>query len=120
MRISGGFAAALFGIGMTILSWYGPWEWPAWPALAVLHLVFGNGFDDLPNNGRAAVVVALIVVNVSVWGAAAYGIAATYLALIRRDGPAGSRRSEKLRRHAVIDELLRRQPQKRRKKLPIR
>ena len=76
MRISGGFAAALFGIAMTILSWYGPWEWPAWPALAVLHLAFGNGFDDLPYNERATVVVLLIAVNIAAWGCVARGIAA--------------------------------------------
>lgn len=69
---------------MTVLSWYGPWAWPAWPALAVLHLVFGNGFDDLPYNERAAVVVALIIINVGVWGAAACAIAALYSRYRRR------------------------------------
>ena len=78
MKISGGFAAALFGIAMTILSWYGPWAWPAWPALTVLHLTFGRGFDDLPYNGRVAVVVLLIVINVGFWGMMAYGVAALY------------------------------------------
>jgi len=84
VRISGGFAAALFGIAMTLLSWYGPWGWPAWPALTTLHLLFVNGFDELPNNGRAAVVVMLIVVNVGFWGIAAYGVGALYSRYRRR------------------------------------
>jgi len=84
VRISGGFAAALFGIAMTLLSWYGPWAWPAWPALTTLHLLFGSGFDELPYNGRAAVVVMLIVINVGFWGGVAYGAGWIYSRYRRR------------------------------------
>ncbi len=66
--------SALAGIGMTIFSWYGPWEWPAWPAFATLRLVFGKGQDwvELPYNTRAAVLVGLIAINVGVWAAVAW------------------------------------------------
>ena len=50
MRVSRGFAAAIAGLGVTLLAWSGPWEWPAWPAFTVLHVVFpqgGFGLDHL-------------------------------------------------------------------------
>ena len=59
---------------MTLLAWYGPWAWPAWPAFTVIDLVFGHGgFADLPYAARSAVVVVLIIVNVSAWGGLAFG-----------------------------------------------
>jgi hypothetical protein len=72
--LSRGFLSALAGVAMTLFAWYGPWAWPAWPAFAVIDLVFGHGgFADLPYATRSAVVVGLIIVNVSVWGVVAYG-----------------------------------------------
>jgi hypothetical protein len=70
MRISRGFAASLFGIGMTILSWYGPWSWPAWPALTTLHAFFGGNdiWWDLSFQARSLLVALLIAVNVAFWG----------------------------------------------------
>ncbi len=55
---------------MTLLAWYGPWEWPAWPAFAVKDVIFGtgSGYLELPNAGRGAVIVGLIAVNVAFWG----------------------------------------------------
>jgi len=73
MRISRGFAAAIIGLGVTLLAWSGPWEWPAWPAFTVLHLFFPQGgFGDISFGVRSAVVVALIIVNVSFWGVLAW------------------------------------------------
>ena len=74
--MSRGFIASLAGIGMTIFSWYGPWELPAWPAFAIIRLVFGKGQSwlELPYNTRAAVLVALIAVNVGVWAGVAWGL----------------------------------------------
>ncbi len=68
--MSRSFVCALIGIAMTLLAWYGPWAWPAWPALTALTLVFGKGdvWSELPFAGRAAVLVALIVINVGFWG----------------------------------------------------
>jgi hypothetical protein len=72
--VSRGFVSALAGVAMTLLAWYGPWAWPAWPAFEVIDLVFGQaGFADLPFATRSAVVVVLIIVNVSSWGLVAYG-----------------------------------------------
>jgi hypothetical protein len=66
--VSLGFRAALAGIAMTLLSWYGPWAWPAWPAFAAIGVLFGHsGFAELAYGVRSAVVVALIVLNVSTW-----------------------------------------------------
>jgi hypothetical protein len=64
---SHGFIASVAGLAMTLFSWYAPWEWPAWPALTTLHLVFGSGFGDLSYGGRAAAMVALIAVNTGAW-----------------------------------------------------
>ena len=69
MRVSRGFVGALVGTAITILSWYGPWAWPAWPALTVIRLLFGTrvAFAELSYGIRAAVVVGLIVLNIGVW-----------------------------------------------------
>ena len=69
MRMSRTFVSALVGTAITILSWYGPWAWPAWPALTVIKLLFGTrvAFAELSYAIRAAVVVGLIVINIGVW-----------------------------------------------------
>jgi hypothetical protein len=73
MRISRGFAAAILGLGVTLLAWFGSWEWPAWPAFTVLHLFFPRGgFGDISFRLRSAVVVVLMIVNVSFWGVLAW------------------------------------------------
>lgn len=68
--MSRGFIAALTGIAMTLLAWYGPWAWPAWPAFTVIDLLFGTNtaFADLPFATRAATITMLIIVNVAFWG----------------------------------------------------
>ena len=74
--MSRGFLAALAGIAMTLLAWFGPWEWPAWPAFLALDLVFGrrDTWLELSFGGRAAVIVVLVIVNVGFWGGVAYGM----------------------------------------------
>jgi hypothetical protein len=69
--MSKGFIAALCGIAMTLFAWYGPWAWPAWPALALIDLVFGSNtaFAELPFATRAATVTALIIANIAFWAA---------------------------------------------------
>lgn len=84
--MSRGFLCTLFGLGMTVFSWFGPWEWPAWPAFGALHLVFGKGggFSELPFNERAAIVVVLIVVNSGTWALIAAGLAKVLSAIMKR------------------------------------
>jgi len=67
--MSSTFRSAMFGIAMTLFSWYGPWAWPAAPAFFVLEKFFGGSYHELPFAGRAAVLVLLIIVNVAAWGA---------------------------------------------------
>ena len=80
--MSRGFACALFGIAMTLFSWFGPWEWPAWPAFTTLDVLFGDrtSWAELPTAARGAVLVALIVVNSGFWG----GVAALAFATVRK------------------------------------
>lgn len=75
MRLpSRGFWCALAGVAVTMLAWIGPWSWPAWPALGLLHVAFPpeRSFAALPFGVRAAIVVVVIAVNVAVWGVVAF------------------------------------------------
>lgn len=71
MPVSRGFLCILFGVAITVFAWFSPWSWPAWPAFAVMEL-----FLRVPTTYgvRAAIVVLLIVVNVSTWSLAARAI----------------------------------------------
>ena len=70
-RPSRDFVAALAGVAMTLLAWYGPWAWPGWPALTAIDAAFGSNaaFAELPFATRAIAVALLIALNVSFWGA---------------------------------------------------
>ena len=73
MRISRGFTAAMAGLGVTLLAWFTSWRWPAWPAFTVLDLAFPRGgFGTLSFGARSAVVVVLMIVNVTFWGFAVW------------------------------------------------
>jgi hypothetical protein len=67
--MSKGFLCALFGVAMTLLGWYGPWQWPSEPGIVVFDAlvaptnVLAEGADPL----RAAVIALLIAVNVTAW-----------------------------------------------------
>jgi hypothetical protein len=77
--MSRSFLSLLTGIAMTVFSWYGPWEWPAWPAFTAVRLLFGRGgYDDLPFAQKATVLVGLIVLNVTFWAAVVAVIAAGF------------------------------------------
>jgi hypothetical protein len=66
--ISRGFIAALCGIAMTLLAWFGSWAWPGWPASLALDVLGRfSSFADLPRTAKASVVVILIVINVGTW-----------------------------------------------------
>ena len=70
------FVCTLAGIAITIAGYFGVWEWPAWPAFAVLYLVFGAGdpWLELSTSERAAVLAGLIAVNIATWTAVVWGL----------------------------------------------
>ena len=67
----------MFGIAMTLFSWWSPWAWPAAPALAMIRILIGTqtSFADLPYATRATIFVALMVINVAAWALAAMLVA---------------------------------------------
>ena len=69
--MSKGFISALGGIALTLLGWYGPWEWPGWPGILVLdHFVAPRGLlSETPVYVRVLTMFALIAINVGIWGA---------------------------------------------------
>lgn len=68
LRVSRGFIAALGGVGMTLLAWFGSWAWPGWPASVAIDLLerFAD-FPDLSRPAKSVVVVLLIIINVGTW-----------------------------------------------------
>lgn len=83
------FLHAMFGSAMTLFSWYSPWAWPAWPALAALHLIDSRGdWMEMEGNARAGILVMLIVLNVGVWG----GVSWLLVRLIRIPFATGHRK----------------------------
>ena len=68
--MSRGFVCALFGVAMTLFSWFGPWAWPAWPALTTMRLF--PDFADYAFSVRGAIIVMLIAINSAFWAAAAW------------------------------------------------
>jgi hypothetical protein len=68
-RPSRGFIAALGGIAMTLLAWFGSWAWPGWPASFAIDLLGMTDFADFPRLAKSAVVVLLIMINVGTWAA---------------------------------------------------
>jgi hypothetical protein len=84
MRISRGFVGALVGLAISVLAWCGSWMWPAWPAFAALHLAFPKGgFGDLTFPARAAVIVALLALNVACWGLIAVAAIHVFSMMVR-------------------------------------
>jgi hypothetical protein len=61
--------AALGGIGMTLLAWFGSWAWPGWPASIAIDLLGFTDFAEFPRLAKSAVVVLLIIINVGTWAA---------------------------------------------------
>ena len=86
--MSRGFVCAMFGIAMTLFSWFGPWAWPAWPALTAMTILVGTqtSFADLPHATRGAILVLLIAINIAFWAVAGWagGWAAQRLTTRRR------------------------------------
>lgn len=74
LPVSRGFVCTLVGAALTVGSWFSPWAWPAWPALAAIDLLTlaSITYADMSGLGRAAVVVGLITINILVWGVCAF------------------------------------------------
>jgi hypothetical protein len=69
LRPSRGFIAALGGVVMTLLAWFGSWAWPGWPASFAIDLLGFADFAEFPHFAKSAVVVLLIIINVGTWAA---------------------------------------------------
>jgi hypothetical protein len=69
LSISRGFIAALGGIAMTLLAWFGSWAWPGWPASVAIDLLRFADFAEFPRVAKSGVVVLLIIINVGTWAA---------------------------------------------------
>ncbi len=66
--ISRGFIAALGGIAMTLLAWFGPWAWPGWPASVAIDLLTRfSDYPDFSHLGKSVVVILLIALNTGTW-----------------------------------------------------
>jgi hypothetical protein len=67
------FVCIVFGLAMTLFSWYAPWQWPSLPALMMVRLFAGTRFNlaDLPNSQRGAMLVLMIIINTALWALAA-------------------------------------------------
>jgi hypothetical protein len=65
--VSRGFLAALGGVAMTLLAWFGSWAWPGWPASFAIDLLGFADFAELPRLAKSAVIVLLIIINVGTW-----------------------------------------------------
>jgi hypothetical protein len=80
-RMSLGFRCALLGIGLTLLAWFGPWDWPGWPARTVLEFVLARYAPSRADSLYKGIgMTLLIVINVGFWALLARG----GLALARR------------------------------------
>jgi hypothetical protein len=69
MPVSRGFIAALGGIAMTLLAWFGSWAWPGWPASVAIDLLGFADFAEFPHLAKSGVVILLIIINVGTWAA---------------------------------------------------
>jgi hypothetical protein len=67
--MSRGFLCAIFGVAMTLFSWFAPWAWPAFPALTTMRLF--PDFADFSFAVRGTIIVLVIAINVVFWAAAA-------------------------------------------------
>jgi hypothetical protein len=67
--LSRGFIAALGGIAMTLLAWFGSWAWPGLPAATAIDLLGFADFAELPRLAKSSIVVLLIIINVGAWAA---------------------------------------------------
>jgi hypothetical protein len=85
LRVSRGFIAALGGVAMTLLAWFGSWAWPGWPASVAIDLLGRWGdFAELPRMQKSGVVILLIIVNVGTWAA----VIRAAMLLVRTSTPA--------------------------------
>jgi len=81
---SRGFIAALGGIAMTLLAWFGSWAWPGWPASFAIDLLGFADFAELPRLAKSSIVIVLIIINVGAWAA----VIRAAMMLVRKSTPA--------------------------------
>lgn len=67
------FLCILFGLGMTVFAWIGPWFWPGWPASTLLDFVLARFEPSVVAPATKAVgFVVLIIVNAAFWAVLAW------------------------------------------------
>jgi hypothetical protein len=76
-RMSLGFRCALAGVALTLLAWFGPWDWPGWPARTVLEFALERWAPSRATSLHKGIgMTMLIAINVGFWAVVLRGVVA--------------------------------------------
>jgi hypothetical protein len=84
-RMSLGFRCALTGVALTLLAWFGPWDWPGWPARTVLDFALERWAPSRATSLHKGIgMTMLIVINVGFWALLLRGVVVLVSRMRRR------------------------------------